>query len=352
MDYGCTGPEKVRGARKDMDGESGIMDVSELQGVVSACLDLIEGLKKENSELTEAVRQLLKKQGETDRKLLQNEYDAFEFRCRIAHLMNREKLLMRKIHPETEAASGPEEKESLHFEAKKPSQPDPGNSPRFEGKGVVYSVITGGYDEVSEAEFKNPALDYILYTDNPELRSDTWEVRFLDNPDGLDRVRLARQVKILTHRYLPEYDYSIYIDGKLKMKTDLTEFVNRYRNEQPLLCFPHYFKDCAYEEMENCIAAGRFDNEAVMRSQMDHYREEGYPVHNGLIDSCFLVREHMDPEVIRVMETWWGEIRDRSVRDQLSFNYACWKNGFLYDTTDLFVYRNPYVAVKPHGAGS
>lgn len=301
------------------------MEFSELQEMVSVCLDHIEQLKKENGELALAVKQLINAKSETDRKLLQSEYDAFEFRCRIAYLMNREKLLL--------------ERKSGAGETKEP----------FRGKGVVYSVITGGYDEISEIGIRNPELDYIFYTDNPELHSDTWEVRLLENPDGLDQVRLARNVKILTHKYLPEYDYSVYVDGKLTLKADPLEFIKRYRGERPLLCFPHYFKDCAYEEMENCIAAGRFDNEEVMRKQMDRYRNEGYPIHNGLIDSCFLVREHMDPEVIRVMETWWGEIRDHSYRDQLSFNYACWKYGFLYDTTDLFVYRNPYVAVKPHG---
>ena len=41
-----------------------------------------------------------------------------------------------------------------------------------------------------------------------------------------------------------------------------------------------------------------------------------------------MVREHHNKDCIRVMETWWDEVLNNSRRDQLSFMYAVWKNGF------------------------
>lgn len=85
-----------------------------------------------------------------------------------------------------------------------------------------------------------------------------------------------------------------------------------------------------------------------MDAQMERYRNEGYPEHNGLIDSGILVRELKNQKVINLMETWWQEVLHGSKRDQLSFNYACWKNDFVYDTADLFIYGNDYVKSYNH----
>lgn len=69
---------------------------------------------------------------------------------------------------------------------------------------------------------------------------------------------------------------------------------------------------------------------------------------NGLVDTGFMVRELHDERVKKVMETWWSKVLNGSRRDQLSFNYACWKNDFIYDTSDLFIYENQYTEVHMH----
>lgn len=41
-----------------------------------------------------------------------------------------------------------------------------------------------------------------------------------------------------------------------------------------------------------------------------------------------LYRRHNEPVLIRVMEDWWYFLENYSRRDQLSFVYVLWKNGF------------------------
>jgi hypothetical protein len=45
---------------------------------------------------------------------------------------------------------------------------------------VVYTVIFGGYDAVSELpkEYVRDDIKAILFTDDPELESETWDVVF------------------------------------------------------------------------------------------------------------------------------------------------------------------------------
>ncbi len=212
----------------------------------------------------------------------------------------------------------------------------------FEGKGVIYMVITGNYDALREPDYIDPAFDYICFTDSRELHSDVWDIRYIENPEGLDLVRLARKHKILCHQYLKGYDYSIYVDGKMQIIGSLKDYIRKYSKGSPMLCFPHCQRKCAYDEADICARIGKDAAEIIYR-QMERYKKEGYPEHNGLIDSACLVRRHDDEQLQKVMECWWEEVSGGSRRDQLSIGYACWKNDFHYDLCDLFAEKNEYI---------
>lgn len=96
-----------------------------------------------------------------------------------------------------------------------------------------------------------------------------------------------------------------------------------------------------YEEAEECIRLGK-DLPEVIEKQMERYRKEGYKADNGLVVTNVLVRKHTDKNVIKLMNLWWEEIERNSKRDQLSFNYACWKLGINYDVSELKCWRSPY----------
>ena len=41
------------------------------------------------------------------------------------------------------------------------------------------------------------------------------------------------------------------------------------------------------------------------------------------------------------------EIDKNSIRDQLSFNYSCWKKNYDYSTIDLNHFNNSYFTIHP-----
>ncbi|MBD5473706.1 MAG: DUF616 domain-containing protein [Lachnospiraceae bacterium] len=212
----------------------------------------------------------------------------------------------------------------------------------FQGKGVIYTVITGGYDALVEPEYIDKDFDYICFTDDENLTSDLWSVQYIENIEGLDSARLSRKYKILCHEFLKEYDFSIYVDGKVQIIGDLKRYLEMYSRGSSMLCFPHFLRECAYEEAKVCAAIGK-DVPDVIEKQMKGYLQEGYPVDNGLIDGACLVRLHHDHVLQEVMTCWWNEVKNKSRRDQLSFGYACWKNDFHYDLSDLYTYKNDFL---------
>ena len=217
----------------------------------------------------------------------------------------------------------------------------------FSGKGCVYTAVTGGYDNLHAPEYVDPTLNYICFTDNPKLSSDVWEIRYIDNSDTLDSIRLARKHKILCNDYLPEYDYSIWIDGKVIITGNIIDVIQKYHLSSPMLCMPHYERNCIYDEADKCISAGK-GNPDFIKQQIQKYHNEGYPSHNGLIDSCVLFRVHHDPLLNTMLNIWWDEVLNESTRDQLSFPYACFKSGFTYDLCNFSIYNNPYFKIVNH----
>lgn len=201
---------------------------------------------------------------------------------------------------------------------------------------VVYTAIFGNYDKLLDPKIISPFFDYICFTDF-DIKSDVWKIIKV-SPEYKDATRNARKYKILPHRYLSDYQISIWIDGNMVIKGDLDEAVEKYLRNNNMAVYDHSVlpngegRNCIYQEAESLlemIKKGKpKDDPHIIQKQMEKYRKEGYPKDNGLISTMVIFRKHNDKAVIQVMEDWWQEVKDYSKRDQLSLNYVLWKNNF------------------------
>lgn len=212
---------------------------------------------------------------------------------------------------------------------------------------VVYTAIFGGKDNIKTPKVVDQDFDYICFTDNKLLKSDVWKIIYVDSEESKDPCRLAKIYKILPHRYFENYTISIWIDGSATIVGDLKKYISAYFNETNLLCCPHMWYDCIYDEFYVCEKE-RLDDADILFNQQKKYKEENYPPHNGLISGGFIVRRHNDKTVAFVMEKWWQEICNYSRRDQLSFNYVMWKYNVKYAISPIYIFDNEYIKIKEH----
>jgi len=198
-------------------------------------------------------------------------------------------------------------------------------------KTVVYTAIIGQYDKLNIPTHVTPEFDYICYTDNKDLKSNFWQIRLIPKNDLLDNTRIARELKIRPHLLFPEYEISIWIDGNVEIRKDIKELIFRHTEElrQNLITFGHPLRDCIYEEALKCIEIKK-DSEEIITKQMDKYRNLGYPINHGLVESNVIIRRHNAKEIIKFSESWWLEVKNFSKRDQLSFNYVSWNENVTY----------------------
>lgn len=211
-------------------------------------------------------------------------------------------------------------------------------------KYVVYSAITGkNTDSLFEQKFKSSECDYILYTDNYIGKSKTYEVRHFPR-FARDTTRAARMLKLLPHVFLPEYEYSVWIDGRVEILTpDLPELIDKYMSESNFAAFPHQHSPTLAVEVERCIERKK-DNPFILKQQLKAYQEEGYQ-ETGLVETGVLIRKHMADDVIEFDKFWWDQIQTYSRRDQISFPYAVWKLGFNYTKLPGYIWENDFFKV-------
>lgn len=225
-------------------------------------------------------------------------------------------------------------------------------NPKHE-KGVVYTAIFGDYEDLLDPKIINENLDYICFTDNPNLKSDVWNIKLIPDYvddfnkfnnkisfEDLDYTRRARTIKTLPHVFLKEYDFSIWIDAGFLIVGDVINFINRY-TKKDFLGVEHSIRHCLYDEAYEVLSL-KMDDEELIKKQIKRYEDDNYPRNNGLIESGILFRRHGKDEIMKVMEDWFYEIINYSKRDQISFNYVAWKNNLDFDLANIYYTRNPY----------
>jgi hypothetical protein len=207
---------------------------------------------------------------------------------------------------------------------------------------AVYTSIFGGYDNLIDDQFQMDGVDFICFTDR-NIESKTWKV-VKSTPIYNDPNRNAKKYKILPHRYLNDYDWSIWIDGNIKIISDIRPLCNNesYKVYDHMQVFDK--RNCIYDEAEAILNFGKInskktpergiknwkDNPELIVKQINRYMAEDYPKQNGLATNPIIIRNHNNSDVIKNMEDWWVEIKYNSKRDQLSFNYIAWKNKFNF----------------------
>ncbi len=193
---------------------------------------------------------------------------------------------------------------------------------------TIYTCIIGDYDDL-KPQPKVRDCELICFTDREDLKSDEWEIRLLDR--SLDNAaRLSRLPKILSHKFLADRRYTVWIDASgIILRDDFSDFVYSVLDKHPFSVLEHYHNDDIYHELRRCIDHGH-DDAASMKTQVERYRQEGFPAQSGLAANGLIIRDHENEDVRTFNEMWWHELEGGSYRDQLSFPYVAWKLGMTY----------------------
>lgn len=212
---------------------------------------------------------------------------------------------------------------------------------------TVYTSITGVKDHlITEQNYSNSKFiafledDFSVYGNWQKVKSFT---------GFIDPRRNSRIQKILAHKYI-KTEYSIYIDGNIKLNKPPEYFIEKYLKNHDIAIFKHPTRDCSYEEAITCAKLNLDDPELIIE-QMTSYEKDGFPKHFGLTENNVIIRRHT-PKIEALNNMWWAELCRFSRRDQLSLMYCIHKLGIRINKIDDFFIvdaKDPNHAVKQSG---
>jgi hypothetical protein len=194
---------------------------------------------------------------------------------------------------------------------------------------AIYTVLTGDKEPLGNAIRRLQSIetdlkiDFICFTDNPDLKSNVWQCRVFDT-HCLPPEKSSRRPKALPHEYLADYDYSLYMDNicELKRLPNQTDLVKSFETDYVYRVFKHSTRIVLAEEALAISSLG-YDTAENLINQLDTYAQY-LPLQTITpLNTCtVLLRQHNHLPVIRHGRMWWEHILNFSKRDQMSFDFC------------------------------
>lgn len=200
---------------------------------------------------------------------------------------------------------------------------------------VIYTCITGDYDDLIGHKYINPKFDYVCFTDNKKLlNSDIYPWKILPLRFArLNDIKNARWHKTHPHKLFPEYCESIWVDGNIDILSD--SLFKRFEKSKFGIMIPEHFRrDCIYDECTE-VELCKMDTVRHINKIRRFLFKMGMPKNYGLLETNIIFRKHHNDLIKKINNIWWKMIKKYSHRDQLSFTYVLWKNGIIIDNITM-----------------
>ena len=222
---------------------------------------------------------------------------------------------------------------------------------------TIFTVITGNYDTIKQPLVVEEGVEYILFTNNPEIKdAGVWKVvqipseQWSGRSERENNILLSRKVKMLPHKYLPEVaEWSIYIDADMVIKRPLTELLNNLHSKTLFAACRHSYCKNVQEEIADLLAKNMVQPEQV-KEQWQKYSEWGFSDDLGISENGLLIRKHNNQHVQRLMELWWKEYLQGCLRDQVSLMPCMYKANFVpyFQFIEKNIRTNEYLDLLKH----
>lgn len=208
---------------------------------------------------------------------------------------------------------------------------------------IVFSVLFGGYEELNEQPLAHESnTPFVCFTDNPSLRSDTWEIVQVNPLFKWDAVRSARAVKIRADPVWSDSERSLWIDNRVILKQSPSEVLDSWLAGSEQIAIPtHSYRSSVNDEFAAVVSAG-YDQLDRVREQW-RVMQEHHPsvLRERPYWTGMMARRHTE-QVGSAMEFWSDMVLRHSRRDQLSINLAVSQAGLKVRRMELDNYESDF----------
>ncbi len=202
------------------------------------------------------------------------------------------------------------------------------------GKRVVYTCILNNYDTLYSPLIDTENTSYIVFSDNMNITNDTnlWEYRkipeIIKKKCNNNYTLINRYIKMHPHELFPDFDLALYIDGSVRIMSDISSLFYKINDKTGLAMHLHPKRNNIYEEAEACLKAS-MGNAKNIKKLINKYKQEKFPYNSGLFEATVIAIDLKNQNTQKIMDSWWRHFIDNGTgRDQLSLTYILWKLNY------------------------
>jgi hypothetical protein len=190
---------------------------------------------------------------------------------------------------------------------------------------ALYTVNVGAYDS-PKSLVTTPYIHYYYFTDDESYTPPKGVNAYYVEPSSNPIVQ-SRDIKINIHKFLPEFDYYIYIDGNYSIKKGLAELLKEFRIDNVSLWLKKHPKRSNIAEEAKRVKEVKKAEPAKVDEQIEYYKSLGYNIHNNSLYECNVFMRANHPKINAAFEEWFEHVEAFTQRDQLSLPFIINKHN-------------------------
>jgi hypothetical protein len=207
---------------------------------------------------------------------------------------------------------------------------------------VVFTALFGETEALTEQKIRmNSKIRFICFTDNSQLKSETWEIVQVKPLFPADPRRSQRDIKIRGHKMLSEFKEWLYIDNTVNLKQTPEDILNQWLVNADWAALPHDANFSLWDEFEANRELKK-DTPERLDEQLNDYiafhRDvlDQHPLWNGIF------ARRNTAEVAECARLWFDHVLRYSARDQLSLLVALERHPIRVNRINARVRNSPW----------
>ena len=199
-------------------------------------------------------------------------------------------------------------------------------------------------------------IDEVLPIPNQTIKFDSFVYDETNLPYSLpnfDNRTKARYLKIMPHRYLPGYDFYIWLDGRVEVTSEL--FVEGFLHElqgKQMVCTLHKDRENCFDELKHMLHEMNKGNHYLisrygkqnLRRELDLLYDKDFPKEFPLLASGMFIRKN-NYLLNKFFEDWFFKCLEYTNFDQVMMCYCLHLHGIPFNTIP---YENDLFKVLKH----
>lgn len=191
---------------------------------------------------------------------------------------------------------------------------------------IVYKSIFGGYDTLNgiPEELICPDTDYFVISDTTISLPRPWRLILVKNTSGSNVIE-NRRYKMMGPENIKDYKTSVYLDGNIDIKGDLSELINSLDKDKDIYAFLHPKRNNVSDELKACLIYNKITIKEYLESKNKTYKKFKEP-QRELYECGILIRNPKSLPLSNSMIEWFELFQEHIHRDQIYFPFILEKH--------------------------